>query len=73
VTPERFRECLARLRYSSRSLADVLGCHDRLVRRWGSGHMPIPPEVARWLETGANVPRPEPSWSQRPSLMPVDE
>ena len=68
MTPGRFHDCMTRLRYSSRSLADVLGCHDRLVRRWASGAMPIPPPVAAWLEAAAAVPNPDPSWTRRPDL-----
>ncbi len=50
----------------------MLGCDDRLVRRWGSGHMPIPPEVAAWLEAAADVPLPEPSWFERADAARVD-
>lgn len=50
VTAERLRECLARMGWSQRGLAEMLGCDDRLVRRWASGETLVPWEVGSWLE-----------------------
>lgn len=62
MTPDRFRECLTRLRFSTRGLADVLGCDDRMVRRWSAGRVPIPAEIVAWLGQAADVPEPTPDW-----------
>lgn len=50
MTADRLRECLARMSWSQRGLAELLGCDDRLVRRWSSGETPVPWEVGSWLE-----------------------
>ena len=55
MSPDRFRECLALLRWSQRGLADALECDNRLVRRWAAGDAEIPASVAAWLETLAKV------------------
>ncbi len=68
MTPTRFRECLALLRWTQRGLADALDCDDRLVRRWASGAGSVPPEVAAWLErlTAAHEAEPMPQgWRRR--------
>lgn len=50
MTPERFRACLAALRWSQRGVAEHLGLHTTTVRRWATGEGVIPETVARWLE-----------------------
>jgi len=50
MTPERFRECLDITGYSTRFIAEKLGRDDRRIRRWSSGEMAIPSNVAKWLE-----------------------
>ena len=50
MTPERFRECLNILEYTTRGIAEVLGRPDRRVRRWSQGIIAIPDEVATWLD-----------------------
>lgn len=49
MTPDRFRECLAVLRWSQRGLADALAMDERQVRRWAAG-ADIPAPIAAWLE-----------------------
>lgn len=51
MTPDRFRECLALLRWSQRGLADALERPEGTVRQWARGAVQIPPDVAAWLET----------------------
>lgn len=53
MTPARFAECLALLRWSQRGLAVAIDYDDRLVRRWASGERPIPQAVSAWLERAA--------------------
>jgi DNA-binding transcriptional regulator YdaS (Cro superfamily) len=53
LTPTRFRECLAVLRWSQRGLADVLGRPEGTVRQWARGTVQIPDDVAVWLERAA--------------------
>ena len=60
MTAARFRDVAALLLLSSRDLADALRCDDRLVRRWASGKVAVPPEVGAWLEALAAV------WATRP-------
>jgi ribosome-binding protein aMBF1 (putative translation factor) len=61
MTPERFTECLTVLRWSQRSLADMLGRDESTVRRWAAGTYPVPSRVEGWLERlarahGSNPP-----------------
>lgn len=60
MSPADFREAVDTLRWSYRGLAETLNCDDRLVRRWASGAMTIPPEVATWLRVLAQVHRSNP-------------
>lgn len=70
MTPKRFNECLASLRWTQRGLATILDCDDRLIRRWASEDDPaeIPASVAAWLEVLAQaheaVPPPQ-GWKRR--------
>ena len=52
MTPTRFAECLALLRWSQRGFADAVQVDERQVRRWGAGAT-IPAPVAVWLERAA--------------------
>lgn len=52
MTPTRFRECLALIRWSGRGLADALATDERQVRRWAAGAK-IPEPVAAWLDRAA--------------------
>lgn len=52
MTPDRFHECLAALRWSQRGLADALTMDERQVRRWAAGAR-IPDGIAAWLELAA--------------------
>ncbi len=71
MTPKRFTQCLASLRWTQRGLAAILECDDRLVRRWASGEADIPASVAAWLETLAQahdaIPPPQ-GWKRRQSI-----
>lgn len=49
MTPTQLRDCLEELRWSQRGLAQVLGCNDRIVRRWTAGDGEIPAAIAEWL------------------------
>ena len=57
MTPTRLRDCLEALRWSQRELAAVLGCDDRLVRRWavGTPGYAVPGSVGEWLEALATT------------------
>ena len=71
MTPDRLRECIALLRWTQRGLADALACDDRLVRRWASDGASIPPSVAAWLETLAQVHAAAPpptGWKRRATI-----
>lgn len=50
MTPERFNECLAWIRWTDHTLANALGCELALVEAWGDGEEEIPPKLAAWLE-----------------------
>ena len=67
MTPDRFRECLAALRWSQRGVADALGVHQTTARRWATGEGIVPANVARWLEdlTAAHQAQPLPAGWQR--------
>lgn len=68
MTPARFHEALASLRWTQRGLAAILECDDRLVRRWASGEADIPASVAAWLETLAQCHEATPpptGWKRR--------
>ena len=50
MTPERFRKCQKLLRRDAEQMARWLNADPRTVRRWMSGALEIPPEVAEWME-----------------------
>jgi len=70
VTPTRLREVLDALRWSQRDLAAILNCDDRLIRRWASGEITVPPLIAVWLARRlclhAGNPPPD-DWRRRPA------
>ena len=51
MTSDKFRTCLDTLGWSQRSLARLLDCDERMVRRWAAGQYSIPDNVAGWLAT----------------------
>jgi hypothetical protein len=51
MTPERFNECLAAIRWTDHGLAAALECDLLLVEAWADGGEPIPASLAAWLET----------------------
>ncbi len=73
MTPARFRECLALLRWSQRGLADALGRPEGTVRQWARGAVRVPDDVARWLEAAArwHERHPPPVRDLAPSAPPV--
>lgn len=50
MTPERFNECLALLRWSQIDLATALECDVFLTNAWSNGLEPVPADIAAWLE-----------------------
>ncbi|MEY9625680.1 hypothetical protein [Sinorhizobium fredii] len=50
MTPERFAECLASLRWTTIELTSALQCQLSWVEAMESGHAEIPGDLARWLE-----------------------
>lgn len=54
MSPSRFRECLAALDWSQRGLARLLDRAEGTVREWARGRLPVPAEVAEWLEARAS-------------------
>jgi transcriptional regulator with XRE-family HTH domain len=68
MTPSALRDALASIRWSQRGLAEVLGCDDRMVRRWAAGSAEIPPAVGEWLANLAKcheVMEPPRNWKRR--------
>ena len=72
MTPDRYREVLGLLRMNPTGLSLLIDCDERLARRWASGRVPIPAELAAWLEDAAalyeRLPIPKPEWNYRPPL-----
>jgi len=58
MTAPRFREVLVQFGWSQGFIIRLLERDDRMVRRWYSGAMDIPPEVGDWLEVQAAHPPP---------------
>jgi DNA-binding transcriptional regulator YiaG len=68
MTPTEFAAAVDRLGWSQRGLADLLGCDDRLVRRWANGERSFPPSLVAWLRTLAtfHAAHPPPTdWRRR--------
>jgi len=51
MTKEELAVSLHVMGWTGRHLASVLGCDERMVRRWGLGEAPVPAPIARWLTT----------------------
>jgi len=49
LKPDEFRDCLQAIGWTQRGLADLLGVHETRVRRWATGRIEIPGNVAAWL------------------------
>jgi len=50
MTAAAFRAHLARLHWSQRGLADLLGVAHNTVHRWALDQATIPADIAAWLE-----------------------
>ena len=50
MTPDRLRECLGALNWSTAALAAMAQVSSVTARRWLNGKLPIPAEVARVIE-----------------------
>ena len=50
MTPDRFRECLAALRWSAKSFARAIGVSETVVRNMVSGRRAIEDDVWVYLE-----------------------
>lgn len=50
MTPARLRQCLDALGWSQGELGRMAGYHVATARQWARGRLPIPPEVALWIE-----------------------
>jgi len=46
MTPDQFRDALARLDLSQVGAARLFGYDERTARRWASGELPVPAAVA---------------------------
>jgi hypothetical protein len=55
MAPARFREVLRTLSWTVPNLAAVLAVRVEVVQSWQDGLEPIPPNIARWLQTLAKV------------------
>jgi hypothetical protein len=55
MIPDQLRAALRDLHWSQRGLAEILRCDDRLVRRWITGELTVPPDVAGWLQDLADL------------------
>jgi transcriptional regulator with XRE-family HTH domain len=60
MTSAAFRARLARLRWSQRSLAALLGVTHNTVHRWALDQAVIPADVAAWLDEVAAFLRTHP-------------
>lgn len=55
MNPDEFSDALQAIGWTQRGLAGYLGITDTIVRRWASGRVPIPGNVAAWLATLGDV------------------
>ncbi|MBZ5763460.1 hypothetical protein LAV84_28630 [Rhizobium sp. VS19-DR104.2] len=51
MTPDRFRECLNLIRWTSIDLVNSLHCDLAWIEALESGEVAIPGDVATWIET----------------------
>jgi hypothetical protein len=73
MTAAVFRQSIEGLGWGWRTVARILDCDQRLVRRWMSGVYPVPDQVADWVERvlqardgeAARIPPPGP-WKKEP-------
>ncbi len=61
MSPHRLLVCLAVIGWPERELARRTGRLQTTVRRWASGHSPVPADVAAWVETLAACHRAHPA------------
>lgn len=68
MTTDELRAALEAMHWSQRELSVIIGCNDRLIRRWATGQAKIPEVIAEWLATLAAThfanPPPE-DWKSR--------
>jgi hypothetical protein len=50
MTPEEFNQCVSQIGWSLRAVSQKLNLEETRVRRWASGHYPVPKEIAQWLK-----------------------
>lgn len=55
MTPTRFNECLAKIHWSTETLAGILGCDESLTEAYSLGLMEVPMKLGAWLDTLAQV------------------
>lgn len=58
---------LARLGWNNATLANTLGCNEKLVRKWLAGEIKPPLEILLWLQSliAFVEAHPAPDWRQR--------
>ena len=49
MTPTEFRRAMETIGWTQRGLATLLGVHETRTRRWASGAILIPEDIAKWL------------------------
>lgn len=52
---DRFNECLKLLQWSTETLAGILECDESLTAAYAFGLEEVPPKLAAWLDTLAQV------------------
>lgn len=57
MTAEQFATLVARLQWNNAAVARALACSETLIRKWNDGRLPVPPRVAYWLWSLADVMR----------------
>jgi len=50
MTPDQYRDAIARLDLSQVAAARLLGVDERTSRRWASGERDVPPPAVRFLQ-----------------------
>ena len=61
MSPRRLLVCLAVIGWSGHEMARRTGRPQTTVRRWATGEVPVPPDVAAWVETLAACHRAHPA------------
>jgi ribosome-binding protein aMBF1 (putative translation factor) len=49
MTSAEFSTALQAIGWSQRHLARMLECDDKMVRRWATGALAVPPSIGKWL------------------------